>query len=78
MTFITEHVWLLEHTKAKRKFLVFGNDRRVPELWLNDYGNLLKDVEFYFIDEEEIDGEVGKEGRLEELKVVIRVGASNR
>ncbi len=65
LSVISEHVWLLENTKAKRKFLVFGNDRRVPELWLHDYGNLKKDVDFYFIDEK---------GKLEELKVVIKVG----
>ena len=65
---IAEHVWLLENTKAKVKFLVFGNDRRVPEKWLEKYGNLVKSVDFYFLDVEE--------GTLEELKVVIRVGTS--
>jgi len=48
---IAEHTWLLEKTKAKRKFLVFGNDRRVPEEWLKRYGNLVKNIEFYFIDD---------------------------
>ena len=48
---------------------MFGNDRRVPELRLQDYGNLVAGVEFYFIDEG---------GRLGELKVVFGVGASNR
>ncbi|SET02411.1 hypothetical protein SAMN04488587_2005 [Methanococcoides vulcani] len=28
---IAEHVWLLEKTKAKHKFVIFGNDKRVPE-----------------------------------------------
>ena len=46
---IAEHVWLLEKLEAKHKFLVFGNDRRVPEEWLRRYGNLVKDVEFYFV-----------------------------
>lgn len=48
---ISGHVWLLEKLSAKRKFLVFGNQKRVPEWWLEKYGHLVKDVEFYFIDE---------------------------
>ena len=47
---IAEYVWLLEHTKAEQRFLVFGNDRRVPEGWLKDYGHLLNGIDFYFID----------------------------
>jgi hypothetical protein len=47
---IAEHVWLLEKLTAKNKFLVFGNDRRVPQEWLKRYGNLPIDIEFYFID----------------------------
>ena len=47
---IAEHVWLLEKTEAKRKFLVFGNDRRVPEEWLRRYGHLAGDVEFWFLE----------------------------
>lgn len=47
---IAEYVWLLEHTDAERRFLVFGNDRRVPEGWLRDYGHLVKGIDFYFID----------------------------
>jgi len=49
---IAEHVWLLESTDADRKFLVFGNDRRVPEEWLQRYGPLVHSVEFYFLDGE--------------------------
>lgn len=48
---IAEYVWLLEHATAAQRFLVFGNDRRVPEGWLKDYGHLVKGVDFYFIDE---------------------------
>jgi hypothetical protein len=44
---IAEYVWLLEKTTAGRRFLVFGNDRRVPEWWLDRYGNLTE-VEFYY------------------------------
>ncbi len=56
---IAEHVWLLEKTGAKAKFLVFGNDRRVPEKWLERYGDLASDVAFYFL---------GDDGRLETLR----------
>jgi len=48
---IAEHVWLLEKTGARRKFLVFGNDRRVAEEWLRRYGHLASAVEFFFIDD---------------------------
>jgi len=46
---IAEHVWLLEKTGAPATFLVFGNDRQVPELWLQRYGNLVAGVAFYFL-----------------------------
>ena len=46
---IAEHVWLLEKTGASTTFLVFGNDRDVPELWLQRYGNLVSGVSFYFL-----------------------------
>lgn len=46
---IAEHVWLLEKTGAPVTFLVFGNDRQVPELWLQRYGDLVSRVAFYFL-----------------------------
>lgn len=49
---IAEYVWLLERTSAARKFLVFGNDRRVPVEWLRRFGHLAQDVEFYFLEVE--------------------------
>jgi hypothetical protein len=49
---IAEYVWLMENTKADQKFLVFGNDRRVPEWWLKKYGKLITDIQFYFLDQE--------------------------
>jgi hypothetical protein len=55
---IAEHVWLLEKTGAATAFLVFGNDRRVPEQWLERYGHLVVGVQFYFLSDE---------GELEEL-----------
>ncbi len=48
---IAEHVWLLEKTNARIKFLVFGNQIEVPKLWLKKYGDLVSDVDFYFLDD---------------------------
>ena len=50
---IAAHVWLLEKVNANKRFLVFGNQKRVSEWWLEKYGNLIRNVEFYFIDNEE-------------------------
>jgi len=47
---ICGHVWLLEKVDAKIRFLAFGNQRSVPEIWLEKYGGLVRNVEFYFID----------------------------
>jgi len=47
---IAEHVWLLEKTTAEERFLVFGNDIRVPQDWLRQYGKLVRDVKFYFLE----------------------------
>ncbi len=55
---IAEYVWLLEKTRALVTFLVFGNDRRAPELWLERYGRLSPGVDFYFL---------GDDGALERL-----------
>ena len=46
---ISEHVWLLEKTGASVSFLVFGNDRQMPTLWLQRYGKLASGVSFYFL-----------------------------
>jgi len=46
---IAEHVWLLEKCAVTIKFLVFGNDRQVPDLWLKRYGHLVTGVEFFFL-----------------------------
>jgi hypothetical protein len=46
---VAEHVWLLDKTGAPTTFLVFGNDRQVPSLWLARYGHLVGDVAFYFL-----------------------------
>jgi len=47
---IAEHVWLLERTGATRTFLVFGNDREVPVLWLARYGTLIAGTVFFYLD----------------------------
>ncbi|MFO0969518.1 MAG: hypothetical protein U0793_28505 [Gemmataceae bacterium] len=46
---IAGHVWLLERLDAKTRFLVFGNQRAVIELWLQRYGGLVQTVSFYFL-----------------------------
>lgn len=48
---IAEHVWLLEKIDAEIRFLVFGNDIRVPKEWLRRYGELVNSVKFYFLTE---------------------------
>ncbi len=55
---IAEYVWLLEKTDASYTFLVFGNDRRVPALWLEKYGRLIRSITFFFL---------GEDGQLELL-----------
>ena len=49
---------MLETIDADIKFLVFGNDKRVPLEWLKRYGNMVKTVMFFFID---------KKGKIEKL-----------
>jgi hypothetical protein len=46
---IAEHVWLSERTGAPIRFLVFGNDRKVPLWRLGRYGHLAGEVAFYFL-----------------------------
>jgi hypothetical protein len=46
---ISESVWFLEKIEAEKKFIVFGNSREIPKFWLNTYGHLLKDIDFYFL-----------------------------
>jgi len=55
---ISEHVWFLEKIDANIKFLVFGNDKKVPLEWLRRYGYLVNNVKFYYIN---------NKGQLEEL-----------
>lgn len=48
---ICGHVWFLERTNSAKRFLVFGNQREVPEMWLKKYGDLVKTVQFFFLSE---------------------------
>ncbi len=50
MSVIAEYVWLMEKTRAKHRFLVFGNDRRVPAKWLDKHRHLAEGFEFFFLD----------------------------
>ena len=61
---IAEHVWMLEKIDADIKFLVFGNDKRVPVEWLKRYGHLVKGVVFYFIHEDGTVEELSKRKKL--------------
>jgi hypothetical protein len=65
--FIAERVWLLEKTGAPETFLVFGNDRHMPTVWLERFGNLVFRVIFYFLSDD---------GELEELPNPAAVGAA--
>ena len=56
---ITGHVWLLEKVNANTRFLIFGNQKYVPKLWLEKYGSYKQNVTFYFIN---------KDGSLEKLE----------
>jgi hypothetical protein len=49
---IAEYVWLLQHVAAaEKRFLVFGQDREVPQRWLVRFRPLIGDVEFFFLDD---------------------------
>ena len=49
---VAEHVWLLEKSGASTTFLVFGNQRDVPQRWLARFGELASSVAFYFLSED--------------------------
>jgi hypothetical protein len=49
---VAEHVWLLEKSGASTTFLVFGNQREVPQRWLARYGELASSVAFFFLSED--------------------------
>lgn len=46
---ISQQVWLLEKSKAKTRFLVFGNQKQVPTSWLDMFGRYVDNVDFYFL-----------------------------
>lgn len=49
---IAEHAWLLEKTEADQRFLLFGNDIRVPQMWLERYAALADGTSFLFLSDE--------------------------
>lgn len=51
---IAEYVWLLEKTKSKQRFIVFGRDREVPIRWLKRFGSLTT-VTFYFFSKNKLE-----------------------
>jgi hypothetical protein len=53
LSVISAHVWMLEKIEAPTKFLLFGNDRRVPNEWWKRYGRFNDTVDFYFYEENE-------------------------
>jgi hypothetical protein len=56
LSVIAEYVWLLQnHEDASRRFLVFGQDRAVPERWLSRFASLLDGLEFWFLDRDRLD-----------------------
>jgi hypothetical protein len=59
MSVIAEYVWLLSKISYVERFLVFGNDKRVPVLWLGKYGHLADGISFWFL---------GTDGVLERLR----------
>lgn len=47
---IAEYVWLLQHLPATtEKFIVFGQDREVPDRWLQRFRPLTEGIGFYFL-----------------------------
>lgn len=47
---ISECIWLLQKTRAKRKFMLFGQDKEIPERYLKRWSSIVTDIEFYFFD----------------------------
>jgi hypothetical protein len=66
---VAERVWMLEKTGAPLTFLVFGNDRHAPTMWLERFGNLVFNVSFYFLSDD---------GELEELPNPGAAGAATK
>ena len=51
---VAEHVWLLHKSGASTTFLVFGDQREVPQRWLARYGELALSLAFFFLSEDGI------------------------
>lgn len=49
MSVISEHVWLLSKLVVRQRFLVFGNEARIPRLWLEKHRHLTEGIKFWFL-----------------------------
>ncbi len=49
---IAGRLWLLKRTAAQCRFLIFGNQRRLVEWWIEKYCYLVETVEFYFLSDD--------------------------
>ena len=56
---VAEHVCVLEKSGAYTTFLVFGNQRELPQRWPAPYAELASSVAFFFLSED---------GTLEQLR----------
>ncbi|HCA41849.1 MAG TPA: hypothetical protein DEP28_01195 [Bacteroidetes bacterium] len=63
---IVEDVWLLEKTKAEKKFIIFGGDKNIPKTWLNKFGDIT-DIMFYYLNDNKIEKLNNKEKKIDEL-----------
>ena len=77
---IAEYVWMLEKTDARVKFMVFGNDRRVPEEWLLRYGILASGVRFFFLELDDREPEELTVTQSRDLigNIITKVGGETR
>lgn len=46
---IAEIIWLLEKVNALHRFMVFGEEQDVPDIWIKKFGHLVRGVDLYFI-----------------------------
>jgi hypothetical protein len=59
LALIGEQLWLLERTTAKKKFLLFGNDPKMPALWLQRFGHIERSVDFFFLSDSGVLEKIG-------------------
>ncbi len=49
---VSELIWIMEMTPAQHKFIVFGYDIEIPVRWLNRFGSLTHQIDFYFLSDD--------------------------